>query len=144
MEPLKPEIVGPARNTKRKREYFGIALPEFYIPIIEALVRKLIRMDPEHDPDFLRSYLAQLYQIALGIDQRGKALGLKMIGDLAGLAVVWEHKKRNGLLPAPVVNNNISIENKVDVSKLTDDELKEYHAVVSKLRARLGNGIPQN
>lgn len=42
------------------------------------------------------------------------------------------------------VTVNVNVENKIDLKKLTDDELADYNALLAKLRARAGSGAATN
>lgn len=91
-EPL-PKLFHPRR--KQRFDYYGVSLPEYLCCACEYLVGLIMRMEPDRDADFLRITLARWYKLSLSSDVKVQAVAQKMIGDLAGLTYLWEHKKKS-------------------------------------------------
>jgi hypothetical protein len=87
-----PKFFHPRR--KQRFDYYGVSLPEYLCCACEYLVASVMRMEPGRDADFLRITFARWYKLTLCSDPKVQVLAQKMIGDLAGLAYLWEHKKK--------------------------------------------------
>lgn len=94
-----PELPATFSPTKRKRwMYYGSWLPEFRCYYAENMSQLLHQMDPTRDLNALRIQVASLQRLTMSVDPKVRIMAEKIVMELAGLGVAWEHKKKAGAL----------------------------------------------
>lgn len=109
--------------------------------LLHAQLRQYLGERTENGKEILDTALSIMRDTSVDAVDRLRAiefLAIRTWGKPIEMPDDKEHAGNRGLTV------NVNVENKIDLSKLTDDELADYNALLTKLKARAGSGAPQN